>query len=76
MSATMPWMQAVSQGASVAGKEACVIPPSVHPMASVFAEFYIAQDKQHLTKQTADCISNILHTTLPATHKVINPKKC
>lgn len=44
---------------SISGRERSTCHSSLHPMASVFAKFYIAQDKQHLTKQTADCIRNL-----------------
>lgn len=44
---------------SISGRKRSTCHSYLHPMASVFGKFYIAQDKQHLTKQTADCIRNL-----------------
>lgn len=44
---------------STSSREGSTHCSSVHPVVSVYAESYIAQDKQHLTKQTSDCERNL-----------------
>lgn len=55
----MLWIQTGSQGASISSRDGSRHASSVHLVVSVFAELYIAQDKQHFTKQTADSIRNL-----------------
>lgn len=44
---------------SISGRGGSMRCSSVHPIVSVFDQFYVAQDKQHLTKQMADCVRNL-----------------
>lgn len=44
---------------SISGRGGSMRRSSVHPIVSVFDELYVAQDKQHLTKQMADCVRNL-----------------